>query len=108
MTVKTLANKLNAKELNLADPNREVERIYAGDLLSHVMGNAPSNCVWFTVMTNVNICAVATLTDCSVIVVCEGCIPDQLTLERAKTQGINILSTVLTISEAIVRVHNAG
>ena len=91
MTVKTLAHKLNAKELNLADPNREVERIYAGDLLSHVMGNA-----------------VATLTDCSVIVVCEGCIPDQLTLERAKTQGINILSTVLTISEAIVRVHNAG
>ena len=70
MNVNKLAEILDAVKLNVEDGERVIETGYAGDLLSFVMGRAPENSAWFTIMTNVNILAVATLTEVSVIVVC--------------------------------------
>ena len=101
MTVRELANILGATTVAESDFEREVHGGYAGDLLSFVMGRAMPNCAWYTIMTNVNVCAVATLTDCAVVVICEDCIPDKLLVERAKGQGINIIATSLDIYSAI-------
>ena len=46
---------------------RQVQGIFAGDLLSWAMGRAKEGDAWFTVMGNVNTVAVAALTDLSLI-----------------------------------------
>lgn len=104
MTVDKLAEILDATTVNRADFLRQVTGGYAGDLLSFVMGRAPENCAWYTVMTNVNVVAVAVLADVSVVVLCEGCQPDQTLVEHAKTQGINVIATTLPVYDAIAAV----
>ena len=91
MTVNELIEKLDLKALSLTDGEREVKCGYAGDLLSWVMGKAPSDSAWFTIMSNVNIIAVAMLRDVAAIVVCEGAEIGEDVIERAKEQDVNLL-----------------
>lgn len=100
MTVKELCTVLSAEKINIADENREVTAGYAGDLLSFVMEYAPKNSCWLTVMTNVNICAVATLADISVVVICDGCRLMSGVKKTAKEHGVNIIRTDLDIFSA--------
>ncbi len=104
MTVSKLAEKMGLEVLSLPDPEREVTGAYAGDLLSWVMGRAEEGQVWATIMTNVNIVAVATLVDMAVTVVCEGCeIPEDV-MNAAREKQINLLRTPLPIYEFCVAV----
>ena len=91
MTVKEFAEKQGLKVLTMPDGDREVTCGYAGDLLSWVMGKAPSDSAWFTIMSNVNIVAVAMLRDVAAIVVCEGAEIGEDVIERAKEQDVNLL-----------------
>ena len=93
MTVKELATRFDYRALCLPDETREVEGGYAGDLLSWVMGRLNAGSAWVTIMSNVNVVAVATLADPSCIILAEGVLPDETVLERAEQQGINILAT---------------
>lgn len=105
MTAVAVANLLNAKVINFADENREIVTGYCGDFLSFVMGKAPSDSAWFTVMSNVNVCAVATLADVGLVVLCEGVEPDAQLLEKVKSQGVNLCSTDLDIYNAVKKVQ---
>ena len=80
----------------LADEEREITDIYVGDLLSWVMGRAPADSAWVTIMSNQNIIAVATLADVSCIVLAEDVKPDETLINTAKAKGINLFSTPLT------------
>lgn len=91
MTVKELAEKLDLKVLTMPSGDREVKTGYAGDLLSWVMGKAPSDAAWFTIMSNVNIVAVAMLRDVSAVVVCEGADITDDVITRAAEQDVNLL-----------------
>ncbi|MBR6751139.1 MAG: hypothetical protein IKM01_02695 [Clostridia bacterium] len=102
MTVKNIVEKLNAKIYHIEDENREVASGYCGDFLSFVMGKAPADSVWFTVMANLNVCAVAVLCDVSVVVICEGVTPDDALVAKAKAQGVNLIGTDLTVYDAVV------
>ena len=93
MTVTQLKDHLSLKEFCLPDPDREVEAGYAGDLLSWVMGRAEPGCVWLTIMSNANVCAVAVLADVACILLTEGVTPDEDLLVRCRAQGINLLGT---------------
>ncbi|MBR6607174.1 MAG: hypothetical protein IKK98_00700, partial [Oscillospiraceae bacterium] len=42
---------------------KEADKVFCCDLLSFVMGRAPADCAWITVMGNVNSIAVAVLAD---------------------------------------------
>lgn len=101
MTVNQLIKILNAEPINIADGNRQVVCGYAGDFLSFVIGKAPSDCVWFTVMNNVNVCAVATLADVSAVVLCEGVTPDDSLMKKAREQGVNLIVTKYDIFNAV-------
>lgn len=101
MTVRQLIDLLQAKIVAESDLDRQIDGGYAGDLLSFVMGRATPNCAWFTIMTNINVCAVATLTDCAVVVICEDCVPDELLVNRAKTQDVNVVVTPYDVYTAI-------
>lgn len=104
MTVAGLAENMGLEVISLPDPDREVTSAYAGDLLSWVMGRAEDGCVWATIMTNVNIVAVATLVDMAVAVVCEGCeIPEDV-VSAAREKQINLLRSPLPIYEFCVAV----
>ncbi len=108
MTVNDLCGILSAQKVNIADGNRQITCGYAGDLLSFVMGRAPSDSAWFTVMTNVNVCAVATLADVSCVVICEGSQPMPGFKEKAAEQGINVILTDDDIYTAIKKAVNEG
>jgi hypothetical protein len=105
MTVNDAISKLNAKVCNLEDGEREVKAGYAGDFLSNVMGKAPTDCVWFTVMNNVNVAAVATLADVAVIVLCEGTMPDDKLSEKCGAQGINLVSVKEDVYTAVLKLN---
>ena len=104
MTVKELVQVLDAKIYNLDDEMREVTSGYAGDFLSAVMGKAPTDSAWFTIMNNVNVCAVATLAEVSVVVLCEGVEPDQPLLNKVKMQGVNLIAVKEDIYGAVKKV----
>ena len=93
MTVKELAEKLDLKTLVEDDFDREVEDCYIGDLLSWVMGRAPADSAWLTVMGNINSIAVATLADVSCIILVENAALDENARAKAEMHGVNILTT---------------
>lgn len=107
-TVSELALALEATSSYLSDGDRQVISGYAGDLLSFVMSRATKDSAWFTIMTNVNVCAVATLTEVSVVVVCEGCKPDETMLSAAKTRGVNVICTDFDVFHAVKKVTDAN
>ena len=92
MTVREISLELGFEVLCMPEPDREVTGGYAGDLLSWVMGRANAGDAWVTIMSNVNIVAVATLADPSCIVLSEGVKPDDGVIEKAQSVGVNVLS----------------
>ena len=107
MTVDRLAQRLSAK-VHFIEQGREIACAYAGDFLSLVMGRAKPGCAWFTVMNNVNVAAVACLTDCACVVLCEGTEPDPMLLEKCKAHKIPLLSPRHPIYEACVEFYKAS
>ena len=102
MKVCELADKLGLEALSLPCPDKEIEGAYAGDLLSWVMGRAGSGCVWATIMTNINVVAVASLADVSACVICEDCEVTNEIIDTAKGKGVNLLRTSLPLYEFCV------
>ena len=102
MTVNDLLLNENFSVVTLPDAEREISDVYIGDLLSWVMGRAKSDDAWITIMSNVNILAVATLADTSCIILAEGVTVDESIKATAETKGVNILSTQLSAYEAAV------
>jgi len=93
MKIRELAEKMNLAPLALPDGDREVEGFYAGDLLSWVMGRANAGNVWFTIMNNVNVLAVASLVDLSAVVLAEGVTLSEKDAAAALEKGINVFSS---------------
>ena len=100
MTVESFAKSTGFKTLCMPSPDKEIDGAYIGDLLSWVMGKAQSGNVWITIMSNLNVVAVATLADVSVILLCEGVLLDDEVLALAEGRGVNVLSTPLSAYEA--------
>lgn len=90
MTVCALAKELALTPIVASEPERAVTGGYAGDLLSWVMGRAQSGDAWVTIMSNINVAAVAALTDVSLIVLAENVQLDEGVAEQAEKRGLNI------------------
>ncbi len=109
MNCRELCKILGGKIVNIADENRQVIDGYAGDFLSYVIGKAPTDCVWFTVMNNVNVCAVATLAEVSVVALCDGVMPDKALEDKFKQQDVNAICVPMDVFNAIKKfVENSG
>lgn len=91
MTVNSLVEQGFLKPIVLPDSEREITGVYIGDLLSWVMGRASSGDTWITIMSNVNILAVAALADCACIILAEGVSLEEDIIKTAYEKGINIL-----------------
>ncbi len=66
------------------------------------MGRAAADNVWITIMTNINIVAVAALADTACILLAEGVTPDQNIIDTASAKGVNILQSEKPIYETAV------
>ena len=102
MKVKEAVNTLSLEILTMPDPEREIDGAYAGDLLSWVMGRASADCVWATIMTNMNVVAVASLVDTAAVVICEDSeCPDDI-VKVAEQKSVNLFRSKLPIYEFCV------
>ena len=108
MKVKELCELEDFTALSLPSPEREIDGVYIGDLLSWVMGRAACDNAWITIMSNINILAVASLSDVSCIILSEGVNPDSDVLSTAKDKGINVITTQLSSYEASIQLHKLG
>ena len=106
MQVKEL-NSLGFSAISHPAPDRTVDGVYIGDLLSWVMGKATENNVWITIMSNVNVIAVASLCDVSAVILAEGVTLDSEILELAKEKGVNIFTTPLSAYDAATKLYDA-
>lgn len=109
MNVKEIAQKLcltfyACEELS----EKTAKGCYIGDLLSLAMSKVQMDYVWITIQTNVNIVAVASLADAGCIILADGCVPDEKTVERAKEQEIIILGSEMSAYQLAVRLSEMG
>lgn len=100
MKVSELKNKLNLEILTSPDfTDREVRGCYIGDLLSWVMGRAKAGNAWITIMNNINIVAVAELTEISCIILCEGVTAEEDIIKKSDAEDIIIFQSPRTAFE---------
>ena len=92
MRVSELIDKYGMKALSLPDLDREIAGGYCGDLLSWVMGRAQAGNAWVTIMSNMNVVAVASLADVSCVILAEGVTPEQSVIDTADAKGVNVLT----------------
>ena len=100
MTVKDVAQELGAEIICEGNNvSRHVNGCYIGDLLSCVMSKSIQDNIWITIMSNLNILAVASLADVACVLLGEGVNPDEELVNTAKQKGINILTSEKTSFE---------
>ena len=100
MTIADIVKITDAKVRTTGvDLTREVDCGYACDLLSWVMAHGAKNMAWVTVQTHMNVIAVATLMDMSVVIVPEDInFPDNV-VAKAEEEGIALLESPKTSYE---------
>ncbi len=99
MKIKEMAERLSLTPLSVADSNREFSGVYIGDLLSWVMGRACAGNAWITIMSNINIVAVATLADVACIILAEGVTLEDNVRKTAEQKGVNVFTSEKTAYE---------
>ena len=104
MTVNQLSLIDGIEAVTLPAGEREITDVYIGDLLSWVMGRAKEGDAWITIMNNINIVAVASLTEAACIILAEGIGADEKIIEKADSEGIVILKSDMTAYQLAVEI----
>ena len=90
MTAKKLAEQLELEPLTSAAGDGVVQGCYVCDLLSLCMSKVQEGDVWITVQANINIVAIAVLTELACIVIAEGMQVADDVLAKANDEGVAI------------------
>ena len=106
MTAKELSTALNLKIAVEGAPEKAISTVYCCDLLSVVMGKAPADSAWVTVMGNMNSVAVASLAEIGAIILADGVKPDDNAIKRAKENGINVFLSNESIFDTALKIYN--
>ena len=106
MKISEICEKIEAKVL-CGDTDKCFEGVYVGDLLSRAMSHVCEDNIWITIMSNVNVIAVASLTEPAAVLLAESVEPSEEMLEGAMENGITVLSSPLGAYELCVRLHEA-
>ena len=108
MNVRAMAESLGYEILTGDDAlEREIGQVYSCDLLSFVMGRAPADCAWVTVMGNVNAMAVALLADVACVVLAEGAALDGEARAKAEANDIAVLRSAAPVFDTGLAIHGA-
>ena len=109
MKLSEIVNDLNLK-VHTENKNLDVPVAmgYASDLLSDVMANAHVEELWITLQTHQNIVAVAVLKSIAAIILINSREPDEETLKKANEEGVNILSSELSMFDLVGKLYDMG
>lgn len=108
MTVREMAQRVGLEILTETEGlDREAGPVYCCDLLSFVMGRAPADCVWVTVMGNVNAMAVALLADMACVVLAERAAFDSEAQSKAIQNDIAVLQSNRPVFDTALAIHEA-
>ncbi len=96
-----------AKRSGLAAPSlpcggKEISGVYIGDLLGNVMCRARRGELWITIITNVNVIAVAVMAGVSAVIIAEGCSLSETDISLAREKGVNILLSRRSTYETVL------
>ena len=86
------------------ETDKAFEGVYVGDLLSRAMSRVEYDCIWVTIMANVNVVAVATLTEPAAIVLAEDVVLQEDALKAAIENGLTVLSSPLSTYDICVAI----
>ncbi len=81
---------------------------YVSDLLSCVMAGAGNRSLWVTLQAHTNIVAVAALLDLSAVIISEGAMPDDATIQKANDEGVILLSSGEKSFEVVGKLWDLG
>ncbi len=107
MTVNDICKNIKA-DVVCGDTSKEFCGVYVGDLLSRAMSRVECDNLWITIMSNVNVAAVATLTEPAAVILAEDATLQEDALKGANENGITVLRSPLSAFEICVRLHEAG
>lgn len=108
MNVRELSEKTGFTVVDTgADLSAVVNGAYACDLLSWVIGRAGDGYALVTVMTNVNVIAVAVMADISCVVLTEGVELDGPALQKACEHKVAVISSSMPTYETCVAIEKA-
>lgn len=104
MQVKDLAEKAGFVIQTMENGDEIITDAYAGDLLSDVMGNAPSDSVLITIQAHKNTVAVASLAGIHAIVICNKRATPPDMLKAAEEESVAVFTFEGTQFEASCKV----
>ncbi len=78
--------------------------VYAGDLLSRAMSHVGKDNLWITIMSNVNVIAVASLSEAAAVILAEDVNLMPEALEAAEEQGIAVYSSPESVYTICARI----
>ena len=107
MTVSEICQSIDAAVI-CGETEKPFDGVYVGDLLSRAMSRVRADNVWVTIMSNLNVIAVATLTEPAAVILAEDVALQGDALEGARENGITVLRSPLSAYEICVRLHKAG
>ena len=82
--------------------DKPIVNLYSSDLLSWVMGHVrEENTVLLTVLNSVNVIAVAVLLDLSAVIFCDGVMPSEDVIAKAKEENIPLFTTDISSAQAV-------
>lgn len=108
MQIKDLLNYEQIELLNEGNLDNVIHKIFASDLMSHVMGFAEESDLLITVLNNINVLGVASLLDFSGVLFTHDIKVNQAILDKANELEIPVLKTHLTTVEAVILLRDLG
>lgn len=103
-----LVEKCELRVITSLPLETDISDAYIGDLLSDVMGNAPSESIWLTVQSHMNILAVATIVGARAIVLCNGLHFEEATIKKAEETGVVLLESDETTFNLALKLLKSG
>ncbi len=108
MKIKDLCEKLNADVQAAGDPERDVTKAAAGDLLSFIMGTVSEGSAWITIQAHLNVAAVAVLKDIPIIILASDRKAPADLIDRCIAENICVASVSGSIFGTCTRLSELG
>jgi predicted transcriptional regulator len=103
MTTKDIANHKDFTLINsISDLSQEVNKLFASDLLSNVMGQTNVHDCLITMLNNINVIGVASLNDLSCVVFTQGIAVKKELIDKANELNIPLFTTNFSTVDTVI------
>ncbi|PIE30008.1 hypothetical protein CSA57_05520 [candidate division KSB3 bacterium] len=109
MTIAAIAKSLSLEVMcSSRNLTCEIQGGYASDMLSCVMAGAQKDDIWVTLLTHLNVIAVATLLEIPAVIVTENSHIEESVLKKADDEGIVLLHTTEDTYSIVGQLYKLG